>query len=199
MRWQLTQKIWLSPYFRIGAGTSIRLSVQNSLSSTRSQALSFVVVTCFIWQDIVLSAKYQHAFGVIFCDKTHGQLYIRLSAYIWWRRKHIGAMFWTVNSQRSSWWELQTWDPKLLLHFNCVYIYIIAKSDCSWSDQKTTVISTQLNRCYGDGTTWWCHQMETFSALLATQRPVTRSFHVYFDMHPNKRLSKQLWGWWFET
>ena len=59
---------------------------------------------------------------------------------------------------------------------------------------------------------WWRHQMETFSALLAicaenspvpgefpTQRPVTRSFDVYFDMRPNKRLSKQSWGWWFET
>ena len=54
--------------------------------------------------------------------------------------------------------------------------------------------------------------METFSALLAicaenspvpgefsTQRPVTRSFDVYFDLRPNKGLSKQLWGWWFET
>ena len=59
---------------------------------------------------------------------------------------------------------------------------------------------------------WWRHQMETFSALLVicagnspvpgefpTQRPVTRSFDVYFDLHPNKRLSKQSWGWWFET
>ena len=59
---------------------------------------------------------------------------------------------------------------------------------------------------------WWRHQMETFSALLAicagnspvpgefpTQRPVTRSFDVYFDLRPNKRLSKQPWGWWFET
>ena len=60
--------------------------------------------------------------------------------------------------------------------------------------------------------TWWRHQMETFSALLAiceenspvpgefpTQRPVTRSFDVFFDLHPNNRLSKQWWGWWFET
>ena len=59
---------------------------------------------------------------------------------------------------------------------------------------------------------WWRHQMETFSALLAicagnspvtgefpTQRPVTRSFDVYFDLRLNKRLSKQSWGWWFET
>ena len=54
--------------------------------------------------------------------------------------------------------------------------------------------------------------METFSALLdicagnspvpgefPTQRPVTRSFDVYFDLRPNKWLSKQSWGWWFET
>ena len=54
--------------------------------------------------------------------------------------------------------------------------------------------------------------METFSALLAicagnspvpsefpTQRPVTRSFDVFFDLRQNKRLSKQSWDWWFET
>ena len=53
--------------------------------------------------------------------------------------------------------------------------------------------------------------METFSALLAicagnspvpgefpTQRPVTRGFDVFFDLSPNKRLSKQSWGWWLE-
>ena len=32
-----------------------------------------------------------------------------------------------------------------------------------------------------------------------TQRPVTRSFDVYFDLRPNKRLCKQSWGWWFQT
>ena len=31
------------------------------------------------------------------------------------------------------------------------------------------------------------------------QRPVTRSFDVFFDLHLNKRLSKQSWGWWFQT
>ena len=53
---------------------------------------------------------------------------------------------------------------------------------------------------------WWRHQMEIFSALLAiwagnspAQRPVTWSFDVYFDLRPNKRLSKQSLGWWFET
>ena len=31
------------------------------------------------------------------------------------------------------------------------------------------------------------------------QRPLTRIFDVFFDLRPNKRLSKQSWGWWFET
>ena len=54
--------------------------------------------------------------------------------------------------------------------------------------------------------------METFSALLAfcagnspvpgefpTQRPVTRSFDIFFELRLNKQLNKQSWGWWFET
>ena len=31
------------------------------------------------------------------------------------------------------------------------------------------------------------------------QGPVTRSFDVFFDLRLNKGLSKQSWGWWFET
>ena len=31
------------------------------------------------------------------------------------------------------------------------------------------------------------------------QRPVTRSFDIFFDLRLNKRLHKQSWGWWFET
>ena len=31
------------------------------------------------------------------------------------------------------------------------------------------------------------------------QRPVTRSFGVFFDLRLNKWLSKQPWSWWFET
>ena len=32
-----------------------------------------------------------------------------------------------------------------------------------------------------------------------SQRPVTRSFDVFFHLRLNKWLSKQPWGWWFET
>ena len=73
---------------------------------------------------------------------------------------------------------------------------------CSWSN------ITNLQQ----KTTPWRHQMETFSALLtlcagnspvtgefSAQRPITRSFDVFFDLRLNKRLGKQSWGWWFET
>ena len=51
-----------------------------------------------------------------------------------------------------------------------------------------------------NGWPWWRHQMETLFALLVicagnspepAQRPVTRSFDVFFDLRLNKRLSKQ--------
>ena len=34
---------------------------------------------------------------------------------------------------------------------------------------------------------------------IPTQRPVMRSFDISFDLRLNKRLSKQSWGWWYET
>ena len=58
--------------------------------------------------------------------------------------------------------------------------------------------------------TWWCHQMETFSVLLAicagnssvtgqlpAQRLVTLWCFLWSAL--DKRPSKQWWGWWFET
>ena len=59
---------------------------------------------------------------------------------------------------------------------------------------------------------WWRHQIKIFSALLAlcagnspvtgefpAERPVTRGFYVFFVLRLDKRLSKQWWGWWYET
>ena len=84
-------------------------------------------------------------------------------------------------------------------HILC-QLYLIWKIILSVRDQVLCVES------------WRCHQMETFSALLAlcagnllvtgefpTQKPMTRSFDAFFDLYLNKWLSKHLWGWWFET
>ena len=92
-----------------------------------------------------------------------------------------------------------------------------------WNDRKHTQILylTAWNAlrycCHSSGHTshhssWWRHRMETFSALLAicagnspvtgefpAQRPVTRSFDVFFDLRLNKRLRKQSRRWWWDA
>ena len=92
---------------------------------------------------------------------------------------------------------------------NCIHYQVWSEITFSWNRD----MYNRDNHAHATGSiSWWRHQMETFSALLAicvgnspvpgefpTQRPVTRSFDVYFDLRPNKRLSKQSWCWWFET
>ena len=94
--------------------------------------------------------------------------------------------------------------PKLIL----THITICAGAIVSISiDQISFVIRRETLKA-----AWWGHKIETFCALLAIcagnspvtgeftpQRPVTRSFDVFFHLCLNERLSKQSWGWWFET
>ena len=63
----------------------------------------------------------------------------------------------------------------------------------NWSNMMTSSngnISALLAICAGNS---------PVPGEFPTQRPVTRSFDVFFDLRLNKRLSKQSWGWWFET
>ena len=85
-------------------------------------------------------------------------------------------------------------------------VFVLSVDDVWTSVHISSALNTSVHF------TWWRHQIEIFSALLAlcagnspvsgefpAQRPVTRSFDVFFDLRLNKRLSKQSWGWWFET
>ena len=102
----------------------------------------------------------------------------------------------------SLWWDKsQSQRTKNYFLHNNVIFRLWSSDSCIYTIRETITIAA-----------WWRHQMETFSALLAicagnlpvpgefpAQRPVTRSFDVFFDLRPNKRLRKQSWGWWFET
>ena len=67
------------------------------------------------------------------------------------------------------------------------YGHIVA-SDMMTSSNGT--ISALLSLCAG---------ISPVTGEFPAQRPVTRSSDVFFDLLLNKRLSKQWWGWWFET
>ena len=83
---------------------------------------------------------------------------------------------------------------------------------CFWHHTMLLLATVVKPHTNVTGISWWCHQMETFSALLAicagnspvtggfpAQRPMTPSFDVLSHQGLDKRLSKQWWGWWFET
>ena len=85
------------------------------------------------------------------------------------------------------------WDvEKAMLSFNCVITWV------------NMLFCHPVNRLSNNKTWWWRHQIETFSALLTlcagdspvtgefpSQRPVMRSFDVFFNLCLNERLSKQ--------
>ena len=108
-----------------------------------------------------------------------------------------------------------------LMNWPICYERVIMPVNCKTGLRPTTLLGEfvnlerlgwlgpwEINRL-GPISPWWRHQMETFSVLLAicagnspgtgefpAQRPVTRRLDVFFDLRPNKRLSKQWWGWW---
>ena len=94
----------------------------------------------------------------------------------------------------------------------CLRVSLACKETTSLTARSMGSMLAPWTLLSGCANTWWRHQMETISTLLAlcagnspvsgefpSQRPVTRSFDVFFDLCPNKRLGKQLWGWWLET
>ena len=96
----------------------------------------------------------------------------------------MNELAWRVSSTAS------VWHSRALYHAHQVIITMLAMM--SWC------------------ASWWRHQ--TFSALLAlcegnppvtgwfpSQRPVTWSIDVFFDLRQNKRLNKQSRRRWFET
>ena len=106
---------------------------------------------------------------------------------------------WPMGIGKTDYWLM------LIKWFNQVTILHVTTTPLSWHVKNCDLIGLVFF-------TLWRHQMETFSALLAicagnstvpgefpAQRPVTRSFDVFFHLRPNKQLSKQWWGWWFET
>ena len=102
------------------------------------------------------------------------------------------------------------------MHFNQTYAGAIEKvfylpydfitATTTTDDIIVTMMMTWCSKINNDDLTWWRHQMETFSALLAlcagnspvtgeftSQRPVTRSLDAFFDLRLNKRCQAIIW------
>ena len=82
-----------------------------------------------------------------------------------------------------------------------IYIYIGARNINFAFEQALYILICMMTSSNGNISRFTGHVCGEFNGPgeFPTQRPVTRSFDVYFDLRPNKRLSKQSRGWWFET
>ena len=79
---------------------------------------------------------------------------------------------------------------------NVAFVHWIIRNGLRWFFLSNMMTSSNGNIFRVTG--FLCGEF-TGPGEYSTKRPVTRSFDVFFDMRLDKRLSKQSWGWWFET
>ena len=107
----------------------------------------------------------------------------------------VSTKYWTSNEPTKSFreWSLcvKRADQKKLFCFRWAWASIVTSS-------IQHVMMTPSNGNIFRITGHLCREF-TGHRWIPPQRPVTRSFGVFFGLHLNKRLSKQKWGWWFET
>ena len=135
--------------------------------------------------------------------------------------RHIVGEVWdlqpwtTLYNTMTSTIHIEKWRLNAKIHTTIPKLNVLLDKCWAWAWGNRW-----LNRVIGKQYVWyentaWLHddvrrhQMETFSALLAIYAgnspvsgefsAVTRSFDIFFYLRLNNRLSKQSWGWWFET
>ena len=114
--------------------------------------------------------------------------------------------YWNSQVYECPWWIWAYTNPAWCLIHRCIVICLFCSRRLRMYYSMMTILWRDRIIIHGFKAiiTWWRHQMETFSALLAlcagnspvtgefpAQRPVRRSFDIFFDLCQNKRLSKQ--------
>ena len=87
-------------------------------------------------------------------------------------------------------------------------LLLLQYNESDFKDRKHILILLVLNTEYHDDVIKWkhfprywpfCAGNSPVNGEFRSQRPVTRSFDLFFDLRMNKRLSKQSRRRWFET
>ena len=128
--------------------------------------------------------------------------------HIFWGYLELGQSAWWVRRERKSETirvDRIAFSTDLVMNLEKLMITmvrVITKTMQSWDDLKKS-LSYLLMMTSSNGNIFAllaiCAGNSLVTGEFPAQRPGTRSFDVFFDLHLNIRLSKQLWGWWFET
>ena len=130
-------------------------------------------------------------------------IYPRFSLYLHLEYSHTfhsSCSHSSLDSYQLTWSCFSSWDASMIfvleqlssIVWNCKDSLIL------WFVCKIYHISYIINWKHFRVTGPLCGEF-TGTGESPSQRPVTRSFDVFFDLRLNKRLRKQPWGWWFET
>ena len=133
--------------------------------------------TIFIQDDIYENFASKSA--ILFLPKCVGCSYLTIG----WKRRHLIIKAGIILGHK-------------LHEIICNYYHILLRGWYLFGCVKPMMTSS--NRAIFRVTDHLCGEF-TGPGEFPAQRPVTRSFDVFFDLHPNKRLSEQWRGWWFET
>ena len=181
----MTVQLWkaIQPMAKIFAPV-LQMSQVSLYECTRTHVSSGTNLWNLIHKEVIIFIQEK------VCENVVCKISILFKPQIW------SAKYWPFCWSLNVWMKLKT-KKKPPCKWNS-----LLKKDSIWHKGSLWVLLS----------TWWRHQMETFSTLLAicagnspvpgelpAQRPVKRSFDVFFDLRLNKQLSKQSWGWWFET
>ena len=115
------------------------------------------------------------------CISSNKSLHVDVRTHEWPRGRTVGTFgeFWIC----------------LMIFYSS---YVNAKCNIMLQYSKPHIMMTSSNGTIFRVTGPLCGEF-TGPGEFPAQRPVTRRFDVFFDLRLNKRLSKQSWGWWFET
>ena len=119
---------------------------------------------------------------------------------------------WQLLDKTRSWWQLsgfwkvlcgcytdviwRSWRLKSLMTRSFLQQIVCHATWLTWQQSRVECMMTTSNgNIFRVTSLLWGE----FTGEFPSQRPVTRSFYVFFDLYLNKQLSKQSWGWWFET
>ena len=139
--------------------------------------------------------------------------YNTVQKWLEFSRLHFENIFMTDNFV--FWWKFN-WNLSLVVGLQCIHVSpdngLVPKRRQAitltrihpdlWRHMaaisRVCLKMTSSNGCIFRVTGPLCGEF-TGPGEFPAQRPVTRSFDVFFDLRLNKRLSKQPRGWWFET
>ena len=93
-----------------------------------------------------------------------------------------------TNGQQCGSLQFSSWSAETSLEYTGYF------TPCCPSHNNCALMMTSSNVNIFRVTGHLCEECE-----FAAQRPVTRSFDVFFELCLHKWLSKRSWGWWFET